>query len=191
MSLLRAFIALDIPPEIIQSISTVTASLRKETGHTVRWVAPENIHLTLKFLGEVSPANLEHLSARLAAECEHHPPFDISVKNLGCFPNLRQPRVIWAGLIIPPQLLRLQSQIESAAARLGYAAETRPFSPHLTIGRVREQAGAAELQTLRSLLEKAASGDFGTFTARAVHLYKSDLNPGGPVYTRLNSAPLR
>ncbi len=190
MSLLRAFIAIAIPPKIRQAISSQTASLRKESGRAVRWVAVENIHLTLKFLGEVSAPNLELLAQALRAECAQTAPFTISVENLGCFPNPRRPRVIWIGLAVPPELIRLHRQAEATAARLGYAPDDKPFAPHLTIGRVREQAAPEEIQALRSLLERTTVPGLGTFTVNEVHLYKSDLKPEGPVYTRLVTARL-
>jgi 2'-5' RNA ligase len=190
MSLLRAFIAIDIPPEIKQAISSQTASLRKESGRAVRWVAVENIHLTLKFLGEVSITNLELLMQAIQSEYAQTAPFTIHVESLGCFPNPRRPRVIWIGLAVPPELIRLHRQAEATAARLGYAPDDKPFAPHLTIGRVREQADPAELQALRSLLERTTVASLGTFTVNEVHLYKSDLKPQGPMYTRLATARL-
>lgn len=191
MSLLRAFIASDIPPEIKQAISSQTTSLRKESGRAVRWVTPENIHLTLKFLGEVSASNLELLAQALRAECAQTTSFTVSVEGLGCFPNPRRPRILWVGLTAPPALNRLQHQVEAIAARLGYPPEDKPFSPHLTIGRVREQASPAELQSLRILLEQTTVASLGTFTIQEIHLYKSDLKPEGPIYTRLATARMR
>ena len=191
MSLLRAFIAIDIPPEIKQAISSQTASLRKESGRVVRWVNVENIHLTLKFLGEISASSLELLTQAIQSECAQTAPFTVSAENLGCFPNLRRPRVLWIGLVVPPGLNRLQRQVEASTARLGYAPEDKPFAPHLTIGRVREQAAPEEIQALRRLLEQTTIASLGTFTVKEVHLYKSDLKPDGPIYTRLASARLK
>lgn len=157
----------------------------------MRWVATENIHLTLKFLGEVSSANLELLRQSIHAECAQTAPFEISVAGLGCFPNPRHPRVLWVGLSAPSELTHLQRQIESAATRLGYTPEEKPFSPHLTIGRVREQITPIELQTLRKLLEQSTVSALGTFTVREVHIYKSELRPEGPHYSRLATAYLK
>lgn len=190
MSLLRAFIAIDIPPEIKQVISVQTASLRKESGCTVRWVPIENMHLTLKFLGNVSSANLDLLAQAVRSECAQIAPFTVSVEQLGCFPNPRRPRVLWIGLSAPQELHRLQRQVEASTARLGYAPDHKPFSPHLTIGRVREQTTPQELQALTRLLEQTALASLGGFTVNEVHLYKSDLKPEGAVYTRLAAAPL-
>jgi 2'-5' RNA ligase len=188
LSLLRAFIAIEIPPEIKKAIAAQTASLQKETGHIVRWVATDNIHLTLKFLGEVSPSSLELLSQTLHSECIQHNPFEISVSNLGCFPNPRRPRVIWIGLNAPVDLGRLQYKIETAAACLGYEVDEKPFSPHLTIGRVREQASLGELNHIHATLAARNIGDLGSFNVSAVILFKSDLLPAGPVYTSLYTA---
>lgn len=190
MSLLRAFIAIEIPPEIKRAISSRTASLQKESGRAVRWVATENIHLTLKFLGEISSNSLDMLSQAIYSECAQVSPFQVVVETLGCFPSLRRPRIIWIGLVIPPELKRLQRQVETSVARLGYAPDDKPFSPHLTIGRVREQATAAELQNLRELLEQTTINTLGSFSVNEVNLYKSELKPEGPVYTRLSGARL-
>lgn len=190
MSLLRAFIAIEIPLEIKQAISRQTASLRQSSGRAIRWVSMENIHLTLKFLGEVSSANLELMAQSVRAECTHSAPFSIAVEGLGCFPNVRRPRVLWIGLSAPPALIHLQHQIETSATRLGYPPDEKPFSPHLTIGRVREQASAAELQTLRLLLEQTHLPSLGTFSVDEICFYKSDLKPEGPVYTRISTIRL-
>jgi len=190
MSLLRAFIAIEIPSEIKKAIVAQVSSLKSSAGHAVRWVASENIHLTLKFLGEIPPSNVEPLSRALQIECEQHAPFSISVSELGYFPNVHRPRVIWIGLGIPQELKRLQYSLEQATTRLGYATEDKPFSPHLTIGRVREQATPVELKNIHCELEKIHVGLLGAFTARAVHLFKSDLKSSGPVYSSLFSARL-
>jgi 2'-5' RNA ligase len=190
MNLLRAFIAIEIPLEIKKAIAAQTAALQTNTGRAVRWVATENTHLTLKFLGEISPSNLELLSQTIQAECSQMTPFEIKVSGLGCFPNARRPRVIWIGLNAPAELTKLQLKIEAATARLGYTPEEKPFSPHLTIGRIREQASADELKHLLASLEKISIGMLGTFTAQNVYLFKSELLPAGPIYSHLFSAQL-
>ncbi len=188
--MLRTFIAIEIPEEIKKAISSQSAGLRKALGGGVRWVAPENVHLTLKFLGDISPANVKMLTQSLEAEAGLHEPFTVKVGNLGVFPTPRRPRVIWVGLDAPAGLPRLQRGIEAMTARLGYAAEDKPFSPHLTIGRVRDQVSADEMQSMRAALENTKVGALGTFEVAAVHLFKSDLQPGGAVYMRLFTARL-
>src|SRR5258706_6034300 len=190
MSLLRAFIAIEIPNEIKVEIASQTAGLRRAIVHSVRWVAPENIHLTLKFLGEISSTNIDFLDQALKTESGQHAPFEITVRRLGAFPNLRRPRVIWIGLDTPPDLGKLRYNIEAAAARLGYPADDKPFSAHLTIGRVREQISTTEAQSLRNALENTKIGLLGTFAAKFIHLFRSDLQPGKPVYTCLFTTAL-
>jgi len=191
MSLLRAFIAVEIPPGIHQAIENQTALIRAALDASlVRWVPSENIHLTLKFLGDVSPANVELLEQMLSVEVSHHRTFEMKFGGLGAFPNPKRPRVIWIGIQAPAGLEALQHGIEAATATLGYPDEQRPFSPHLTIGRVKQNINTAGMQQIRTVLEKAEVGSLGISRVSAVHLFKSDLKPTGAVYTRLFSAPL-
>ena len=192
MRLLRAFIAVEIPPEIHKAIESKTAPLRAALNTSpVRWVPTGNIHLTLKFLGDVSPANIEILSQMLSVEVSQHQTFEMKFGRLGAFPNPRRPRVIWIGIQAPDELEALQHGIESAAAKLGYLAEKRPFSPHLTIGRVKQNAGSTGAQKIRQALEDTKIGSLGSTRVTDVHLFKSDLKPAGAVYTKLFSAPLK
>ncbi len=192
MTLLRAFIAVEIPLSIQKAILSQTEALRQTLGPAlVRWVACENLHLTLKFLGDVSPANVELLSQMLTAEAAACAPFAMRIGGFGSYPNPRRARVIWIGIHAPAALESLQRGIDLASARLGYASEERPFSPHLTIGRVRQQISAADQHKVRAALEKTQVGDLGTTDVTSVHLFKSDLKPGGSVYTCLFSAPLK
>lgn len=191
MNLLRAFIAIEIPLEIREAVYKATASLQKGIGSAVRWVPVENLHLTLKFLGDVSPTNVEMLSQTLRAEADLFPCFDLRLHGLGSFPNLKRPRVIYIGVQAPATFEGLQRGIESASRKLGYESEERGFSPHLTIGRVRQNATAAEQQTIRRTLQETRIDLLGTARVDSVHLYKSDLKPAGSVYTRLYTALLR
>jgi 2'-5' RNA ligase len=192
MSLLRAFFAVELPVSIQDTIQQQTARLRQVLDSSlVRWTPPHNIHLTLKFLGDVSPANLELLCEMLTREADQFPAFDMRIADLGSFPTSRRPRVIWVGLYAPAVLESLQRGIESAAARLGYAPEDRPFSPHLTIGRVRQDLSPQDLHKIRMGLEAMKVGELGIARVDCAHLYRSDLKPGGSVYTKLYSAPLR
>lgn len=191
MSMLRAFIAVEIPAEIQQNVYKQTAVFRRGIESLVRWVPAHNMHLTLKFLGDVSPNNVEFLVQMLRNEAALVPAFDIHLAGLGSFPNLRRPRVIYVGIQAPAALDALQRGIEAAARRLGYESEERPFSAHLTLGRLRQNATAVEQQQIRRALESTQVDVFGTARVDSLHLYKSDLNPGGSIYTRLHSAPLK
>ena len=192
MSLLRAFIAVEIPQEIHKAIENETAPLRAALNKSlVRWVPTDNMHLTLKFLGDVSPTNLEMLEQMLSVEVSQHRAFELRFGGLGAFPNPKRPRVIWIGIQAPAGLEALQHCIEAAAATLGYPNEKRPFSPHLTVGRVKQKVGSAGMQKIRAVLEETKIGSLGTTQVTAVHLFKSDLKPTGAEYTRLFSAPLK
>jgi 2'-5' RNA ligase len=190
--MLRSFIAIEIPSEIQQAIARATAGLQEAVPRpAVRWVAPQNIHLTLKFLGDVSPANLEQLARSLRVETANHPVFRASIGGVGVFPHPRQPRVIWIGCQAPPALVSLYRGVEAVCARLGYVAEKRAFSPHLTLGRVGNSISPTELEHLRLAMQQVEAKDLGIFAVEAVHIFKSDLQPGGSIYTRLYSLPLQ
>ena len=128
MSLVRAFIASELSSSLQDAIETATASLQAALrADSVRWVARRNIHLTLKFLGDVSPSSMDLITNVLAVEASRHEPFDMRVEGIGAFPNARRPRVLWVGLKGPPTLTSLQLELDSATARLGYKSEEREF----------------------------------------------------------------
>jgi 2'-5' RNA ligase len=190
--MLRSFIAIAMPAGIQNAITRSTASLRNTLPKPlIRWVASQNIHLTLKFLGDLSPADLELLALTLKTEAASHDMFSMSVGGIGAFPTSRQARVIWIGLEAPPALEILRCGVEAVSEQLGYTAEERPFSPHLTIGRVGRNATASDLQHIRIALENTNIGILGTVRAEALHIFKSDLQPGGPVYTHLYAMPMK
>jgi RNA 2',3'-cyclic 3'-phosphodiesterase len=192
MSVIRAFIAVDLSSEIQARLDKVMADLKVGVPDgAVRWVAAGNLHLTLKFLGDVSVTNLTVLKEMFLAEVSHHHQFEISVGGLGAFPSIRRARVIWVGVEAPAELAAVQTGIENEMARLGYTREERPFSPHLTLGRVARNAAPPELHQIGELLHKTKIGFLGAAHVRAVHLYQSDLHPEGSMYTRLFTAPLR
>jgi 2'-5' RNA ligase len=189
--MLRSFIAIEIPTEIQTAILRETTNLRQTLKNSlIRWVSQENIHLTLKFLGDVSPANLDSLKDRLIQELHQIPVFDIMVSRMGAFPNPRRPRVLWVGVEAPKELTIIAQTIESVASHFGFIPETRPFSPHLTIGRVNQHASGNDLQQIRTGLEHTEVGYLGSATVRGIHIFRSDLRPSGAVYTQLNTIPL-
>lgn len=194
MAVIRAFIAIEFPSEIQQRLEQVSRQVQQclssLPGNIVRWVPAENIHLTLKFLGDVSVANLDLLNEMLLAEAQEHRSFELSVGGLGAFPNLHHPRVLWVGIQAPPELAVLQSGIESRMEKLGYPREERPFSPHLTLGRVTRNASNTEARQIGNALQSAKVGFLGVVWAGEVRLFKSVLQPGGSVYTSLFTAPL-
>jgi len=191
MSLLRAFIAIEIPQHIRTAIELQTTHLRQTLGcDLVRWVPTENMHLTLKFLGDMAASHLSFLKQMLTSTADSHPQFDLQIRGIGSYPTSRKPRILWIGIHGPLILTTLQKNIEEGAFRLGYAQEERAFSPHLTIGRVRQNANLSNLPKIRAALDKIQLGNIGETRIDSIHLFKSDLNPGGSIYTKLFSAPL-
>jgi 2'-5' RNA ligase len=192
MSVIRAFIAIDLSEEIQDALEEISALLKGQLGKLpVRWVPVKNIHLTLKFLGDISQANLEMLEGLLNTDVSRCAPFDVSVSKLGAFPSTRRPRVIWVGVDEQAELGQLQRSLDESTTRLGYAPEERGFSPHLTLGRISRNASAAEVGRIGQVIELSKVGHLGTMQVRTVNLYRSDLLPTGAVYTRLYSASLK
>ena len=191
MSVIRAFIAVNLSSEILEGIEQVSLDLRSRMKDIpIRWVPVDNIHLTLKFLGNVSTANLEILKDILGKVVSSHSECDISVGGIGAFPKPHNPRVIWVGMEVPQELVTLQHNIEIETARLGYSREHRPFSPHLTFGRVSRNASAQEVHAIAGVLENYKVGFLGATRLKTVYLYRSDLKPDGAVYTPIYTASL-
>jgi 2'-5' RNA ligase len=191
MSVIRAFIAIDLTEEIVQRLNDVIGNYKNLLPNIpVRWVPAANIHLTLKFLGDVSLSNLDMLTKMIEAEVSTHHQFEISVGGSGAFPNFRQPRIIWVGVEAPPELMAIQNAIEATTSKLGYARDERAFSPHLTLGRVSHNASVQDVKLIAKILEDNKIGFLGATCVEKVHLYRSDLQPTGAVYTQIFSSSL-
>ena len=191
MAVIRAFIAIDLSAEIQQRLDEVTHNYKNQLANIpIRWVPAVNIHLTLKFLGDVSLSNLNMLMDMIQAEVSSHHQFDISVGGSGAFPNNRQPRIIWVGVEAPAELAAIQNGIEGTTGRLGYTREERAFSPHLTLGRVSRNATSQDVKLISKTLDTTRIGFLGATCVEKVHLYRSDLQPTGAVYTQIFSSSL-
>lgn len=152
----------------------------------MRWVRPEGIHLTLKFLGQVGEQGLQRVRRVLGEAAQAHRPFTLDLTSVGAFPDMRRPRVVWVGVEEREgELARLQAALERGLARLGFEAGRRPFHPHLTLGRVRKSATASQVARLGAALAGWRSHIAGSFEVGAVTLFRSDLRPEGAVYTSL------
>jgi len=182
---LRCFIAIGIPDSIKREIGNLLDILKKH-GVDIKWVVLENMHLTLKFLGNTSDALLPRLSESIFAIVSSYEPFYIKIYNTGVFPNKKYPRVIWTGVDNSEILMKLQSDIEHSMSLLGYKKEDKQFKPHLTLGRVRSQKGIINIV---NELDNFKDKEFGTFTADTIKLMKSELNPKGAEYTCLYDIP--
>ncbi|MCS7282551.1 MAG: RNA 2',3'-cyclic phosphodiesterase [Anaerolineae bacterium] len=192
MESIRTFIAIVLPEPLIRQLAQVQQQLEKKAPPgSVRWVNPEGIHLTLKFLGDTPAAKLDAIRAALAAVASRSAPCAFTVGGLGCFPNARRPRVIWVGVqAIGGELAALQRAVEAAMKPLGFPPEGREFTPHLTLGRVRDRVPPTDLSRLSALISSTEVGTLGEVTARCFALIRSDLKPTGAEYTPLAEFPL-
>ncbi|RRR77032.1 MAG: RNA 2',3'-cyclic phosphodiesterase [Candidatus Viridilinea halotolerans] len=179
---MRLFIALELPSAIRDELVSVQERMRS-TAPPVRWVVPENMHLTLQFLGETPPERLAGLKAALADLAV--PDITLHLGPLGAFPHLFQPAVVWVGLAGDVAALRgLQATVCAATAARGFAHKERSFYPHLTLGRVREGLNQLRLEALGATLERSDPPRALAWAAGRPLLFESTLTPQGPIYTR-------
>ena len=181
---MRLFTAIDLPTDVVANLKQLLDKLRPAAR--INWSPPENLHITTKFIGEWKDERLGELQAALSA-LESRAEIPVHIRKVGFFPNPHSPRVFWCG-IEAPGLDQLAAATDRATASLGIASETRPFSPHLTLARIKEPV---PLQALLRAVAALPSTEFGAFAADRFHLYQSRLNPGGSVYTKLSDFPFR
>jgi len=190
--MIRTFIALELNEATRRAIGDTQTKLKRDrTANSVRWVAPQSIHITLKFLGDVAATRMDELLDAVTQACAGVAPFALTIAGIGAFPNTRRPNVVWVGargdIAIASQLAE---QIENACEMLGYAREERPFAPHLTLGRVKRDASPSDRQALGKLIEQTPVGELGKLTIAHTSVMKSELRPGGSVYTCLREIRL-
>jgi 2'-5' RNA ligase len=193
MEKIRTFIAIELSESIKDDLTKLQERLKGEAPRgSVRWVRAEGIHLTLKFLGDVPADQIGEITKALQKSCQGFAPFSLSCGRLGCFPNLKRPRVMWVGIQEETgTLAQLQKAIEENVAPLGYPPEKRKFSPHLTLGRVQRRVSSGDLRRLGELVGASEIGTLGHMEVRSVNLIRSDLRPSGAVYTRLAEVELK
>ena len=184
---MRLFVALEIPVAVRDTISTLISELRalesKSSAKKPRWVRPENLHVTLKFIGHIDPAQLDPIRATLAKVCSDGP-VDLRFRDLGFFPNAKRPRVLWAGTAASPNLSSLARDIDTSLAKLGISAEERAFTPHLTLARCEPSAISA---AMAGVVARDSARDFGGLRTTQFHLIESKLKASGAEYTTLQS----
>jgi len=192
METIRTFVAIELDEAILTALRGVQAQLKRAPAARIgRWVAPAGIHLTLKFLGDVSSGRVPEITQALQRGCRSFAPFPLHLCNPGFFPNAHRLRVVWIGVEGDVETLaRLQRAIESELNSLGFPPEGRDFQPHLTLARVREQAGTYEREELAKRVLALQVDASASMVAREVCLMRSELRPSGAVYTRLAMVPL-
>lgn len=184
---LRAFIALELPPDLKDSLGEVQQAM-KRSGAEARWVRPQSIHLTLKFLGNIPSEMVPSIREAIETSARGTSPFEVRVAGTGAFPNERRPRVLWIGLDEPTgALMALQKKLEAALVPLGFGAERRPFKAHLTLARIKSPPRGGGII---KALESQKDVDLGKITVDKIVLCQSTLKPSGAVYKSLEEVAL-
>ena len=189
---MRAFIAIELPPEVRNALGSLEAEL-KTSGADVKWVKPENIHLTLKFLGERDEKKIKETMRILDEVCAEKNSFSASVSSIGAFPNLDAPRVIWVGIGNgSAQIKEIACELEERISKLGIPKEDREFSTHITLGRTHSGLKRKELtEKIKAIEINYSSRKDLKFEVNKITLLKSTLTPGGPIYEALKTANLK
>jgi 2'-5' RNA ligase len=192
MEPIRSFVAIELPDELRVELGRLESQLKSESQPWVKWVDPNSIHLTLKFLGNIATEKITEITKAMEDATRDIPPFQLEVKELGVFPNLKRVQVAWVGLSGETDKLgQLQKGIESNLERLGFAPENRPFTPHLTLARIREQASLDERQRFGQLIADTKAQINYIIKVDSTSLMRSQLTRQGAVYTRISLAKLK
>jgi 2'-5' RNA ligase len=192
MEQIRSFIAIELPDDIRLALADLQAKLQAERQPSVKWVDSSSIHLTLKFLGNIAANRTDDIASAMAEAARDLAPFPLEVKGLGVFPNLKRVRVVWVGMGGDISTLKLlQQRIESNLVPLGFARESRPFTPHLTLARVREKASPAEQQNFGQVIASTSFEAAYHFTVDHIALMRSQLTAGGAIYSHIDTVNLK
>jgi 2'-5' RNA ligase len=191
MSAIRAFIAIEIPSDVKTTLKDLQSRLKRNNPNSIKWVEPANIHLTLKFLGNITTSQINPIASAMQASVSAVHPFCLQIQALGAFPNSNRPQVLWVGLNGDLKtLLNLQHNLDLNLSRIGVLVDDRPFSAHLTLGRVRETATLLEKQNIgKTLAADYFESNLG-FVVQSLNLMQSHLSSTGPNHTCLNSVGL-
>jgi 2'-5' RNA ligase len=192
MEEIRAFVAIELDRAFQVALRQIQAPLkRSKVSHIARWVSPDSVHLTLKFLGNIPVNRVDEIRQAIVHSCEGFTPFAVSLVGLGCFPDARRPRVIWVGVGGDVETLTmLQQSVDSELTRIGFKPEKRGFTAHLTLARIRDRARPHERVELARLVTDAQAVPAVSMDVREVCFIRSDLKPTGAVYTRLAAVSL-
>ena len=187
----RTFLAIRVPPWASEVLAGCIRQLSDQAPQGVRWVDPSGIHLTLRFLGNIPVRLVEDVLAAQQSAVQAVQPFTLELVGLGAFPNLQRPRVVWAGVSGDTEALgRLQQSVERELESVGFPPDRRPFSPHLTLGRVGRQASKTHVDKITAAISSVSLGSPCAWLVEESHLIKSTLTPQGAIYTSLGSAGL-
>jgi 2'-5' RNA ligase len=182
-------VAIELPPPVKAELAGIQSKFKAARMDFLRWVAPDSIHLTLKFLGEVPGERLPELTTAVSEATKGAAPFTLKLDQVGVFPNARMPRVLWVGVGGETAALKsLQKNVDTAYGALDFPAEGREFTAHLTLARVRDEATPAQRQSLGEMAMKMRQESASQFRVAGINLMRSQLMPGGAIYTALATA---
>ncbi len=189
--MLRTFIAIDFPAEIIQKIEKIITYFESQTpSDALKWVSTNNVHLTIKFLGDIPEEKLDQVKSVLSDSLNDISEFNLEIKGLGMYPNKRNPRVIWLGVNADNALADLHHTLDRALAAADVEREKREYTPHLTIARVRRRTNHATIKDIGETLSQFKVDSLGKIKVSEVVLYQSELTSKGPIYTPLMTQSL-
>jgi 2'-5' RNA ligase len=189
---IRSFIAIELPEEVKSGLHRLQAELTLPQYSFVKCVAPEGIHLTLKFLGNISAQKVTDITGVMEQASQGVSPFQLHITEVGAFPNMRRPRVLWVGIKGEvDKLIGWQQRIDEGLVPLGFAKEARPFTPHLTLARLRENCSPGDRLHFGEMFAKAHVEVDYNFTVNSLNLMRSQLFPAGAVYSRLAEVKLK
>jgi len=189
---IRSFVAIELPEEARKGLARLRNELERDEHRFVKWVDPGGIHLTLKFLGNIPSKRVTEVTGAMEEATQGTSPLHLQISGLGVFPGLKQVRVLWVGIGGEvDKLSKLQRNIDSALAGLGFPKEERPFAPHLTLARIRQGASPSERRSFGELVDSTIFEEKYPVEVETVNLMKSQLTPAGAIYTRLSAVRLR
>jgi 2'-5' RNA ligase len=192
MEQVRSFIAIELPGELKKGLTQLQAQLKLSKPPSVKWVDPYSIHLTLKFLGNIAVARIPEITQAIKEATQGLSTFHLEVKGLGVFPNLRRVQIAWVGISGEvDKLSQLQQRIESNLVPLGFTAESRPFTPHLTLARFRDQVLPDERERFGQLITSTRFETIYAIKVDSINLMRSQLTREGAIYSRLSSVELK
>ena len=189
---IRSFIAIELPEEVKTGLQQLQTELTLPQYSFVKCVAPEGMHLTLKFLGNISAQKMTEITRVMEQSSQGVSPFQLQITEVGAFPNMKRPRVLWVGIKGEvDKLVDWQQRIDNGLVPLGFAKEARPFTPHLTLARLRDNCSPGDILHLGEIIASSHVEVDYKFTVNSLNLMKSQLFPTGAVYSRLAEVKLK
>ena len=188
---IRSFIAIELPSDIRSKLDELQKELKQNKLQQIKWANPSGIHLTLKFLGNIDAGDIDKITGAIRESCRGYKKFTLELAELGVFPNYKRPRVIWLGVGGQMDiLLKLQRQIDDKLELIGFPREKRPFSPHITLGRVRDSITSNEQEQYGGVIQNKKYNERHIISVSSVNLMRSQLQPTGAIYSEISSIKL-